>query len=106
MITSKGHMDPNGLEDPPVIPQNMYNDKRSGGHEPFLLSLVVNNLTLQNCMLDSSASANVMPLSSMNQLEMEITRPYKNVCGFDSKSIAVFGLMKNVKVPLAANKDI
>lgn len=42
----------------------------------------------------------------MKQLEMQTTRPYRNVCGFDSKSIPVHGLMKDVKVSLATNQDI
>lgn len=93
-------------KDPPMILQNMYNDRRNGGHTPFLLFPVINNLILHNCMLDSSSFANVMPLRIMNKLEMEITRPYKNVSGFDSKSMPMYGLMKDIQVSLDANKDI
>lgn len=39
-------------------------------------------------------------------MELEITRPYKNVCGFGSRLIPVYGLIKDLKVSLAANKDI
>lgn len=42
----------------------------------------------------------------MHQLEMDINRPYKNVCDFFSKSIHVYGLIKDGKVSLAGNKDI
>lgn len=57
-------------------------------------------------MLDSIAYTNVMPLKVMNQLDLQITRPYKNVCYFDSKYIHMHGLIKDVKVSLATNKDI
>jgi len=57
-------------------------------------------------MLDFDASPNVMPLRVISQLGMHITRPYKNVCGFDSKSTPVNGFIKDVKVSLVANKDI
>lgn len=84
----------------------MYFDKRNGGHEPFLLSLVIDRLILHNCMLDSGAFANFMVLKVVHQLELDITRPYKNVCGFDSRSIPTCGLIKDLKVSLASNKEI
>lgn len=84
----------------------MYIDKKNGGHEPFLLSLVINNLILHNYMLDFGAFANVMPLRVTQRLEMDITKPYKNGCGFESKSLPVHGLIKDAKVSLATNNDI
>lgn len=57
-------------------------------------------------LLHSGALTNVTPLRVMNQLEMWITRPYKNVCGFDSKSIIVHGLIKDINVSLATTEDI
>lgn len=99
-----------GLDDEPdeplVILQNMHIDKKNSSHDPFLVSLVINDLILHDCMLDSGASTNATPLKVMHQLEMEITSPYKNVCGFDSKPIHVYGLIKDVKVSMVANKDI
>lgn len=52
---------------------------------------MINNLILHNCILDTCASMNVMMLNVTHQLEMEITRPYKNLCGFDFKSIPIYG---------------
>ena len=43
---------------------------------PFYVSLVFHDLLLHNCMLDSGASHNLMPLSVMEQLGLQITRPY------------------------------
>jgi hypothetical protein len=57
-------------------------------------------------MLDSGDSTNVMSLKVMNELGLETTRPYKNVCGIDSKEIKVCGLIKDLRVYLAAYPDI
>jgi len=48
---------------------------------------MINNLLLHNCILDSRASTNVMALKVMSQLGLKITRPYRNVCGIDSRDI-------------------
>jgi hypothetical protein len=37
----------------------------------------------------------------MKQLGLEITRPYGNVCGIDSKAIGVCGLIEDLEVRLA-----
>jgi hypothetical protein len=78
----------------------MHYDRKNEEHAPFFISLVVNDLLLHNCMLDSGASTNVMSLKVMNQLGLKITRPYRNVCGIDSKLIKVCGLIKDLKVYL------
>jgi hypothetical protein len=81
-------------------------DRKNGGHAPFFITLVVNNLLLHNCMLDSGASTNVMSLKVMDQLGLKTTRPYRNVCGIDSREIKVCGLIKDLKVSLVAYPDI
>jgi hypothetical protein len=93
-------------EDPPVILHAINYDKKNGGHAPFFITLVINDLLLHNCMLDSGASTNVMSLKVMNQLGLKITRPYRNVCGIDSRAIPVCGLIKDLKVSLATYPDI
>jgi len=42
----------------------------------------------------------------MNQLELKITRPYRDVCGFDSKNNLIQGLIKYVKLSLVFDIDI
>jgi hypothetical protein len=46
-------------------------DKKNGGHAPFFITLMINNLLLHNCMLDYGASTNVMALKVMNQLGLK-----------------------------------
>jgi hypothetical protein len=57
-------------------------------------------------MLDSGASANVMNLKVMNELGLKITKPYRNVCGIDSKAIRVSGLFKDLEVCIANYRNI
>ena len=57
-------------------------------------------------MLDSKAAMNVMPLSIMKEMGLEITRPYGNVCGIDSRSVQAYGLIKNLKAGLFAFPDL
>jgi len=42
----------------------------------------------------------------MNELGLKITRPYKNVCGIDSRAIRVRGLIKNLEVFLANYRKV
>ena len=42
----------------------------------------------------------------MRQLGLNVHRPYRNVCGLDSKSMEVHGLIKDVVVQLVASTDI
>jgi hypothetical protein len=59
--------------------------RNNGGHAPFFITLVVNNLLLHNCMLDYGASTNVMSLKVMNELGLETTRPYRMYVGLIQK---------------------
>jgi hypothetical protein len=89
---------PTEKEYPPIILNTMYLDRKKDNNPPFYLSLGMNGLRLNNCMLDSGASTNVMSLKVMEQLGLKMTRPYGNVCGIDSKRVKVYGLCENVEV--------
>lgn len=56
-------------------------------------------------MLDSGASANIMPLIIMKQLGLNITRPFKRVCGLNSKLVEVEDIIKDINISLARNPD-
>ena len=49
-------------------------------------------------MLDSGASHNLLPLSVMEQLDLHITRPYKDLYSFDSKRVKCLGMIKDMVV--------
>jgi hypothetical protein len=67
----------------------------------FYVSLKVHDMTLHNAMLDFSASHNMMPKVIMDELGLDITRPYKGLFSFDSRKIKCLGLIKDLVVLLA-----
>jgi hypothetical protein len=50
---------------------------------PFCVSLKIHDMNLHNAMLDSGASHNLMPKVVMDELGLDITRPYKDIFSFD-----------------------
>ena len=51
-------------------------------------------------MLDSGSSHNLMPKAIMETLNLEITRPYKDLFSFDSSKVKCLGLIKDLCVTL------
>jgi hypothetical protein len=51
---------PTEKENPPIILNTMYLDRPRDDYPPFYISLGMNVLHLNNCMLDSRASTNVI----------------------------------------------
>ena len=68
---------------------------------PFYISLLLHDFILHNCMLDSGASHHLMPLSVMKELNLQITKPYRDLYSFDSKRVKCVGLIKDMVVSLA-----
>ena len=60
-----------------------------GGVPPFYISLSIHDQILHNAMLDSGASHNLMPKEIMENLNLDITRPYKDHFSFDSSKVNV-----------------
>jgi hypothetical protein len=52
-------------------------------------------------MLDSSASHNLMPKVTIDELGLDITRTYKDLFSFVSRKVQCFGLTKDLVVSLA-----
>lgn len=80
--------------DPPIMLQSEVINRI--GIPPFYMSLNLGRDIVHNCMLDSRASTNVMPLRVMRQLGLDVHRPYRNMCGLDSKSMPVQGVITNM----------
>jgi len=58
-----------------------------GGIPPFYISLNIHDKILHNTMLDPGASHNLIPKSVMEKLNLDITRPYKDLFSFDSSQV-------------------
>jgi hypothetical protein len=71
MRFSKASDDPS--KDIPIILQTKYRGGSNGKHDPFYISLEVNELLLHNCMLDYGASKNVIPLKFVERLGLTRT---------------------------------
>ena len=94
----------NDCGDPPVILHTR--DPRKEDHPPFYMSLMIGDLLLHNCMLDSGSESNIMTKKVMQQLGLRTTRPYQNVCAIDSRPIKVEGMIERQHVRLAKYPDI
>jgi hypothetical protein len=86
--------------DPPIMLQADHFRVQYGENPPFFMNLTMNNKYLNNCMLDTGVGANMMSLKVMQQMGLKVTRPYRNVCGFESKAIPTHGVVENVEVHL------
>jgi hypothetical protein len=86
--------------DPPIILQDDHFRIQFGENPPFFMTLMMNIKYLNNCMLDTGVDENMMSLKVMQQMGLKVTRPYRNVCGFESKSIPTHGVVENVEVQL------
>jgi hypothetical protein len=86
----------NVQDDHPAVLFSPRVGKNSDAEEvpPFYAILKIHDMTLQNAMLDSGASHNLMPKVVMDQLGMDIIRPYKYIFSFDSRKVKCLGLIK------------
>jgi hypothetical protein len=89
-----------GPMEPPIMLQFDHFKVQYGENHPFFMTLIMKNKSLNNCMLDTGVGANIMPSKFMQQLGLKVTRPYNNVCGFESKAIPTHGVVENVEICL------
>jgi hypothetical protein len=68
---------------------------------PFYISLNVHDNILHNCLMDLGASHIVMPKVVMEELDLEITKPYQDLYSFYSKKVKCLGFIKDMVVSLA-----
>jgi ribonuclease HI len=76
-------------------------EDRDDSCPPFYISLNVHDKILHNCLLDSGASHNLMPKAVMEELGLEVTKPYHDLFSFDSRKVGYVGLIKELAINLA-----
>lgn len=90
------------------IPQ-MYLDNSSVAYlqdiDPFFLSLIIKGRTLKNCMIDSGASNNIMPLKVMEALGLGVDTRQGRCRAMDAKEIPIVGTINALPFRLAAYPD-
>jgi hypothetical protein len=102
-----GFVDDDPSQDQPIVLQTTDRGGFNGKNDPFYISLGINDLILHNCMLDTGASTNVMPLSVMKQLGLKTTQDLiEHVCAMDAREVKVYGVIKNLLVYLVVEPDI
>ena len=69
---------------------------RLDGYPPLFIQLEENCIILYNCMIDSSAEVNVIPIRVMEKLELDVTSSFGSVCGIDSRLVEVIGVIENL----------
>jgi hypothetical protein len=72
----------------------------SDASPPFYISLNVHDKILHKCLMDSGAPHNVIPKIVMEELGLEITKPYQDLYSFDSMKVKCLGLTKDMVVSL------
>jgi hypothetical protein len=83
---------------PPIMLQVDHFRVQYGENPPFFMTLAMKEKNLNNCMLDTGVGANMMSLKVMRQVGLKVTRPYRNLCGFESKAIPTHRVVENVDV--------
>jgi hypothetical protein len=68
---------------------------------PFYVNLKIHDMTLHNAMLYSGTSHNLMPKVVMDELGLDVTRPYKDLFSFDSRKVKCLGLIKDLFMSLS-----
>jgi hypothetical protein len=90
------------LEDEnPAITIGPHIEDRSDASPPFYISLNIHEKILHNFLMDSGASHNVMPKVVMDELGLDITKPYLDLYSFDSRNLKCLGVIKDMVVTLS-----
>jgi ribonuclease HI len=87
-------------DDKPTITLGQMVEDRYESCPPFYISLNIHEKTLHNCLLDFGASQNLMPKAVMDELGLEITKPYHDLFSFDSQKVKCLGMIKDLVVSL------
>jgi hypothetical protein len=77
------------------------------GHkpEPFYVSLYINGCRLNNCIIDSGASDNVMPYPVAKALGLTLTKAHGKCYSMDAKQVPLLGQIKDAQVALALHPE-
>ena len=69
---------------------------------PFLLTFEIFNRNVHNCMVDSGASSNMIPLSVCQKINVEVQPSNIKIIQLDRTNVKVIGELKNVLVRLSS----
>jgi hypothetical protein len=73
---------------------------------PFLLTFEIFNRNVHNCMVDSGASSNVMPLSVCQKINADVKPSDLKIIQLDITNVTVVGELKYVLIRLSSNPKV
>jgi hypothetical protein len=98
-----GNLTPTDLRNKPTVNACSEDKKGKPFVPPFLLTFEVFNINLHNCLVDSGASSNVMPLSICKKLNAVPLKRDKHVIQLDRTQVKVMGELKDVMIRIATH---
>jgi len=87
-------------EKPTILMGAMQIQDKEESVPPFYVSLNIHEKVLHDCLLDLGASHNLMPKVVMEELGLQITKPYHDLFTFDSRNVQCLGVIKDLAVNL------
>jgi len=87
-------------DDKPTILLSPMTKPANDNSPSFYVSLIIHDKTLHNYLLDIGASHNLMPKAIMEELGLDITRPYHDLFSFDSRKVKCLGQIKDLAITL------
>jgi len=87
-------------ENPTILMGNSQMADKEETVPPFYVSLNIHEKVLHNCLLDSGSSHNLLPKVVMEELGLQITKPYHDLFTFDSRNVQCIGVIKHLAVTL------
>jgi len=87
-------------DDKPAVVLSPMIEHANNNSQSFYVSLTIHDKILHNCLLDIGANHNLMPKVVMEELGLEITRPYHDLFSFDSRKVKCMGLIKDLAITL------
>ena len=80
--------------------------KPKSKNPPFLLTFEIFNHNVHNCLVDSGASVNVMPLLVCKKINGQPKPSTSRVVQLDRMNVKVIGEMENVLIHLSSNYKV
>ena len=87
-------------DDRPAVVLSAMTEPANDNSPSFYVSLTIHDKILHNCLLDTGASHNLMPKTVMEELGLDITKPYHHLFSFDSRKVKFLGLIKDLAISL------
>ena len=81
-------------DDKPIVILSPMVEELDESCPPFYISLKIHDNILHNCLLESRASHNLMPKAVMDELGLNIRKPYRDLFTFESRKVKCLGLIK------------